>query len=465
MKSILTVRNPYDGAEVRTVPLLSDDELDQVIAVSQLAFENVRRIPAYKRAALLRGLADAVSADADRFANAIMREAGKPISQAQIEVQRAAGTLSGSADEAIRIAGETIPLDTAPPGTGRFGITRRFPKGPVAAISPFNFPLNLGMHKVGPALAAGCSVLWKPPLQAPGAALLFAELFSRLAGEQGFDEHALQVVVCEDQVAEKLVTDERVRVLSFTGSGRVGWDLRSKAGSKAVTLELGGNAAVIVGADADLDFAAKRSVEGGFAYAGQVCIAVQRVLVPRPVMEEFSELLVTWIDTLVVGDPAIDSTQVGPMISVKEVDRVESWIREAAESGATVIAGGVRRGQFISPTLVGNVDSTMKIVAEEVFGPVLTLQPYSDWSDALAMANDSQYGLQAGIFTSDLGRILDAFETLETGAVVVGDIPTVRFDAMPYGGVKRSGFGREGMRYAMEDMMDERLLILPPSSG
>jgi acyl-CoA reductase-like NAD-dependent aldehyde dehydrogenase len=463
MATTLPVRNPYNGEVVNTAPLMTRDDLEAAIGRSAAAFEELRRVPSYKRASLLRALAGGLEAESEALAHSIVREAGKPITQARAEVQRAIATLTGSAEEATRIGGETLPLDTAPAGNGKIGVTRRFPVGPVAAISPFNFPLNLGLHKVGPALAAGATVLWKPPLQAPGAAMLFAEMFARIAAPHDFPVDALQVVVCEDSVAENLVTDMRIKVLSFTGSARVGWQLRAKAGSKMVTLELGGNAAVIVGPDADLSHAAKRCAEGGYVYAGQVCIAVQRVIVHESVLAEFTNLLLPFVKALKVGDPADADTQVGPMISAKEAERVATWIQEAVAGGAKLLTGGLRKDLFIQPALLTNVDPAMKIVSEEVFGPVVTLQSYSKWCDALAMVNDSVYGLQAGIFTSDIARILQAFETIEAGAIIVNDIPTFRIDTMPYGGVKQSGLGREGMRYAIEAMTEERLLVLPAS--
>ena len=461
MESNHHILNPYTGQSVRTVKLISAAEMDSALDLSAGAFAQARKTPAYKRAELLRALAAGIAEDAERFALAIMREAGKPIAMARVEAQRAIATLSGSAEEATRLGGETLALDTAPTGAGRTGITRRFPVGPVAAISPFNFPLNLGMHKVGPALASGNSVLWKPPLQAPGAAILFGELFDRVARELKFPADALQVLVCQDSVAESLASDPRTRMLSFTGSSRVGWLLRAKAGTKKVTLELGGNAAVIVAPDADLDFAAKRCAEGGYGYAGQVCIAVQRVLVHDSIYDEFRAKMLSAVGALMVGDPADSATQVGPMVSAKEADRVELWTTEAVDSGAKLLCGGKRDGLMFEPALFEEVTPTMRIVSAEVFGPVVTLERYSQWGEALAMVNDSVYGLQTGIFTNDLANVLAAFENLEVGAVIVGDIPTLRIDSMPYGGVKESGLGREGMRYAIEEMTEQRLLVLP----
>ena len=460
------VHSPYSGEIVNSIRLIDASEMNGAIARSVAAFQQTRRVPAYRRAELLNALAEGVRRDRLKYADALVREAGKPISASLIEVDRAAGVLNGSAAEATRIGGETVPLDTAPAGVGRVGFTRRFPIGPIAGISPFNFPLNLGIHKVGPALASGNTILWKPPLEAPGASLLFAELFQTVAREQEFPVDAMQVVCCENAVAEQLVTDARVKMLSFTGSALVGWMLRTKAGSKKVTLELGGNAAVVIGEDLDDDAlarAASRCAEGGYGYAGQVCIAVQRVIVHDSVYERFRDLLLERVRALRIGDPADAQTQVGPMVSAQEADRVDAWIQEAVSQGASLLCGGERWGYgglTIAPALFENVSPEMKIVAREIFGPVVTLQRYASWDEALALVNGSEYGLQAGIFTRDIGRVMQAFNEIEAGAVIVGDIPTLRIDSMPYGGVKNSGLGREGMRYAVEDMTEERLLVI-----
>ncbi len=460
------VHNPYSGEIVNSVRLIDTMEMEEAINRSAAAFQQARRVPAYRRAELLKALAEGVRQDRLNYADAIVREAGKPLSSSLIEVDRAAGVLEGSAGEATRIGGETVPLDTAPAGAGRVGFTRRFPIGPIAGISPFNFPLNLGIHKVGPALASGNTILWKPPLEAPGASLLFAELFQKVAREQEFPVDAVQVVCCENDVAEQLVTDARMKMLSFTGSAVVGWRLRAKAGGKKVTLELGGNAAVVIGDDLDdaaLANAASRCAEGGYGYAGQVCIAVQRVIVHESVYERFRELLLERVRALRIGDPADMQTQVGPMVSAREANRVDAWIQEAVSQGAELLCGGARSGYgglTIAPALFENVSSRMKIVSQEIFGPAVTLQRYAVWDEALALVNGSEYGLQAGIFTRDIGRVMQAFNEIEAGAVIVNDIPTLRIDSMPYGGVKNSGLGREGMRYAVEDMTEERLLVI-----
>ncbi len=455
-----TVVNPYNGDVVNSVELIDSAAMDAAIEAALTAFQQTKKIPAHKRVELLRELEKSVSDDAELFAQSIMQEAGKPITSARAEVQRAVAVLRGSAEEATRIGGEQIPIDSTAAGDGRFAVTRRFPIGPIAGISPFNFPLNLGLHKVGPALASGNTILWKPPLQAPGAALLFQDRFEKIAQRLEFPRDAMQIVICEDAVAEQLVTDPRVKLLSFTGSARVGWTLRVKAGAKKVVLELGGNAAVIVAEDADIEAAAKKCAVGGFTYTGQTCISVQRIIVHHSIYEKFRTSFLSFVKSLKVGDPADSDVSVGPMVSSREANRVATWIKEAVDNSATMLCGGKQYGLVFEPVVFENVDRSMKIVSQEIFGPVVTLQKYSDWDDALAMVNDSVYGLQAGIFTNDIRRIMSAFETIEVGGLIVNDTPTFRIDSMPYGGVKDSGLGREGMHYAIQDMTDERLLII-----
>jgi|SRR5579862_3379396 len=455
------VRNPFDGEVVARLPLSGERDVEDAIAQGVHAAREMRTVPGFRRVELLQRLQDGVRARHEEFACAIMREAGKPIVDARLETDRALSVLALSAEEARRIGGEVMPLDIQASAVGRIGITRRFPRGLIAGITPYNFPLNLGMHKVGPALAAGNALIWKPSLLVPGAACLFAEVFAEASAATKIPGAALQVLTPPDERAERLVTDPRIRMLSFTGSANVGWAMRARAGVKPVTLELGGNAAVVIGADADLDFAARRCVAGGFGYAGQTCISVQHILIEESIYDDFVARLLPLVRALRVGDPRDENTQVGPMVSAREAARVVGWIAEARAGGADVLTGGEWNGLYVTPTVLAGVAPESKISCEEVFGPVVLVAPFRSWEAALAMVNRSEYGLQAGVFTRDLNRAFQAFEALEVGGVVVNDVPTFRVDSMPYGGVKRSGLGREGVRYAIEEMTTERLLVLP----
>ncbi|HEX5322165.1 MAG TPA: aldehyde dehydrogenase family protein [Capsulimonadaceae bacterium] len=454
------VRSPFTGEVVSRVALAGESEVEAALASAAKAFEPLRKAPAFRRAELLLALRDGVKARKEEFARSITLEAGKPITDSRIEVDRAVNVLTLSAEESKRIEGEVMGLDLMPTSAGRLGITRRFPVGPVVGITPFNFPLNLGLHKVGPALACGCPIIWKPSPLAPGAAFLFAEIFLDAAKKHEIPAGALNVIAPADELAERLVSDSRPRMVSFTGSARVGWAIRSKAGTKKVALELGGNAAVLIAADADLDHAVQRCIASGFGYSGQTCISAQRILIEEPVYLEFVERLIAGVKGLKMGDPLDESTRVGPMISEKEASRVKEWLAEAVAGGAKLLAGGQAEGQMIAPTVIEGVTPAMNVSCAEVFGPVVTVAPFKAWDDALATANATRYGLQAGVFTRDLGRVLAAFDTLEVGGVIVNDAPSYRMDSMPYGGVKESGAGREGIRYAIEEMTEVRLLVL-----
>jgi acyl-CoA reductase-like NAD-dependent aldehyde dehydrogenase len=450
------IRSPWSGEVVLEVCIAGEREVEDAITTAVSGFEAMRRLPTFRRAELLLALRDGLVARREEFARSIALEVGKPITDARVEVDRGANVLTLAAEEAKRIGGEVMPLDLMPSSAGRFAITQRFPLGPITGISPYNFPLNLGLHKVGPALACGSAIIWKPSLLAPGAALLFAEL----AQEVGVPAGALNIVTPPDALAERLVTDPRIRMVSFTGSARVGWALRERAGHKRVVLELGGNAAVLIGADADLDYAVQRCVTGGFSYAGQVCISVQRILIERAVYETFVERLDAAVRELRTGDPLDERTQMGPMVSEKEAGRVEEWLREAVEGGADLLIGGQRNGLMFEPAVLAGVTAHMKLSYMEAFGPVVTVEPFDSWPNALASVNRSAYGLQAGVFTRDFPRIFQAFKTLEVGGLVVNDVPTYRMDSMPYGGVKESGLGREGVRFAIEEMTEVRMMAV-----
>ena len=416
----------------------------------------MRRLSGYARSTLLQRAAQALQARQDEFARTMMAEAGKPLTDARREVGRAIQTFSIAAEEAKRIGGEVVPLDWSPGMESYWGVTRRFPIGPILGITPFNFPLNLVVHKVAPALAAGNSILIKPAPQTPLTALLLGDLLL----EAGVPPGGLNVLPCDNSVAEQMVVDPRFKLLSFTGSAPVGWMLKAKCGKKKVVLELGGNAAVIIEPDADLDYAAQRCVTGGFTYAGQTCISVQRIFVHESVAGAFTENLVARVQGLATGDPGDERTVVGPLIDAGAAQRVEGWIGEAVAQGARLLSGGPRVGSIVRPTVLSQVTPTMKVSCQEAFGPLVTITPYREFEAALNAVNESDYGLQAGIFTNNIGRIFQAFDRLEVGGVLANEIPTFRADHMPYGGIKDSGIGREGLRYAIEDMTEPKLLVM-----
>ncbi|MCL6620914.1 MAG: aldehyde dehydrogenase family protein [Syntrophobacterales bacterium] len=456
--ALLPVRSPWSGAVVGEVGLAGEKEWEAAIQGAQAAAGVLKKFSSYERRRLLEALVAGVKERQEEFARTIVAEGGKPITYARAEMARGVTTLTLAAEEAARFGGEFLPLDTLPATKGRFGLTRRFPLGPVLGITPFNFPFNLMAHKVGPALAAGNPILIKPASATPLTALKLAEIYEEVGGPPG----GFQVLPSPAAVAERAVADERLKALTFTGSSQVGWHLKSVAGRKRVLLELGGNAALIVDQDADLKTAAHRAAIGGFAHAGQVCIAVQRLLVVAPVYERFRELFLAAVGELVTGDPAREETVVGPLINDEAATRVRAWITEALEGGARLLAGGLGEGRLIPPTVLENVRREMKVWREEIFGPVVTLTPCRDFAQALALANDSVYGLQAGVFTRNLTHAWQAFEELEVGGVILNDAPVFRVDHMPYGGVKASGLGREGVRLAMEELSELRLLALKP---
>jgi acyl-CoA reductase-like NAD-dependent aldehyde dehydrogenase len=450
------IRAPWDGAEVGRVRLVDEAGLDAAIARAAAAADACRTMPAWERAASLRRLADAIEAEAGSYATLLAREAGKPLSAARLEIERAVFVLRDGAEEATRIGGEVLPLDVLPAGRNRLGFTRRFPLSPIAAITPFNFPVLLAAHKIAPAMACGASLVLKPPPQDPLTSVRLGELVA----ECGYPEGGVAVVPCELDVAQRLVADERVRMISFTGSARAGWAIRAGAGTKRVALELGGNAAAIVLADADLDHAARRCAAGGYSYAGQSCISVQRILVEKPVYVAFLERLVPLVAALRTGDPLDPATDVGPLIDEAAARRVETWIGEAVAGGAKAVTGGRRSGAVIEPAVLTGTKPSQRVNCEEIFGPVTTVTAVRDMDEAIGLANDSPFGLQAGVFTTDVRRLMRAWEHLEVGGVMGNDIPGYRVDRMPYGGAKASGLGREGVRYAIEEMTELRLLTL-----
>lgn len=456
------VINPYDASVVAMTWLAGPDAFDAAVRAAVDTAPAMRALPTYERSGILARASANLLARRDEIGQTLAGEAGKPIRDALTEVDRAAMTFQVASDEAKRLGGEVIPLDLAAHGRDRIGIVRRFPLGPIAAISPFNFPLNLSAHKLAPAIAAGNTIVLKPATKTPLSALYLAAALE----EAGLPAGALSVLPMPRDLGDRLVTDDRFKLLTFTGSSAVGWAMKARAGRKRVLLELGGNAGVIVEPTADLAFAAKRVVTGGFAYAGQSCISVQRVFVHDRVYDTFAQMVVERVNALIVGDPLDPKTDVGPMIDSGEVDRVEAWVHDAVAEGARVLTGGRRLSASVyGPTVLEGVPETAKACAQEVFAPLIGLYRYSEFPAALAAVNRSRYGLQAGVFTNDLNATLAAFDTLEVGGVIVNDVPTWRIDQMPYGGVKDSGLGREGPRYAIEEMTEPRLLVINQNLG
>ena len=463
----LEVRSPWDQGLLGKVTIATRKDAREAVTHAVASVRRTRALPRWKRKEILEDIAAALIEQKERFAQLIVAEAGKPIRTARIEVERAILTFKTASEEAIRLGGESIPLDLTEGNEGRWGLVQRFPVGPILAITPFNFPLMLVAHKLAPAIAAGCPVVLKPAPQTPFTALALGEVILKA----GWPEEALAVLpLANEDTAWLAEREDRLKMVSFTGSAAVGWGLKARSGRKRVALELGGNAALILhsdwrGTDMDqnqaLDAAANRVAIGGFGYAGQSCISVQRVFVERPIYQTFLWKLVERATKMVRGNPAEEATEIGPVIRPADADRIESWVQEAIDAGAKLVEGGGREGSLLQPTILTGTRSGMKVHDEEIFGPVILVEPYDDFEEALAMVNRSRYGLQAGLYTRDAGRIMTAFRELEVGAVIVGDTPTWRLDPMPYGGVKDSGLGREGVRWAIEEMTEPRMLVMP----
>ena len=454
----LEVRSPWDQGLVGRVTVATRADARQAVNHAVASLRRTRALPRWKRREILEDVAAALIEQKERFAQLIVAEAGKPVRLARSEVDRAVLTFKTAAEEVSRLGGESIPLDLTEGNEGRWGLVQRFPVGPVLAITPFNFPLNLVAHKVAPAMAAGCPVILKPAPQTPFTALALGEVILKA----GWPQEALAVLTLSNLdtawLAEK---EDRVKLVSFTGSAKVGWELKARSGRKRVLLELGGNSALIVHGDwPDLDEAAARTARAAFNYAGQSCVSLQRVFVERRVFQTYLWKVVEETAKLVSGDPADEATEVGPMIRLAEAERVEAWIKEAVENGAKLVAGGERRGSAVTPAILTATKAGMKVRDEEAFGPVLCIEPYEDFEQALADVNHSKYGLQAGLLTRDAGRILTAYRELEVGGLIVGDTPSWRLDPMPFGGVKDSGLGREGIRSAIEEMTEPRVLVM-----
>jgi acyl-CoA reductase-like NAD-dependent aldehyde dehydrogenase len=454
----LEVRSPWDQGLVGRVTMATRADARQAVHHAVASLRRARALPRWKRREILEDVAAALIEQKERFAQLIVAEAGKPVRLARAEVDRAVLTFKTAAEEAARLGGESLPLDLTEGNEGRWGLVQRFPVGPVLAITPFNFPLNLVAHKLAPAMAAGCPVILKPAPETPFTALALGEVILKA----GWPEEALAVLPLSDAdtawLAEK---EDRIKLVSFTGSAKVGWELKAHSGRKRVLLELGGNAALIVHGDwPDLDEAAVRTVHAAFGYAGQSCVSVQRVFVERCVFQTFLWKVVEETAKLPAGNPSDEATEIGPLIRLADAERVESWIKEAVAGGAKLVAGGERHGSVVTPTILTATKPGMKLRDEEGLGPVVAIEPYDDFEQALADANHSKYGLQAGLLTRDAGRILTAYRELEVGALIVGDTPSWRTESMPFGGVKDSGLGREGIRSAIEEMTEPRMLVM-----
>ncbi len=452
----LYIANPFNGSAVGVVSMAHEKDLDDAIQHSVDAFSAMRELSGYERSKILWRIAQSIEKRRQEFAELITNESGKPIRFSSAEVDRAISTFSIASEEATRIDGEVIQLDNTSTVKNRKGIVTRFPVGPIACISPFNFPLNLIAHKIAPAVASGNSFIVKPPPQAPLTSLLLGECLL----DSGIPKNAVNILPSSNTDAELLVTDPRIAMMSFTGSARVGWELKQKAGKKKVILELGGNAAVIVDRNADVDLAVERCVLGAFAYAGQVCIKVQRIYVHKNVYKEFKMKFLEVASDVKVGNPLEDDTIVGPMITLAEAERVERWVKEAVADGANIEWGGKRKGSMFEPTVMSEVTPEMKVCSEEIFGPVVTLHSADSLERAVDEVNNSRYGLQAGFFSRDIHSIMFAYKHLDVGGVIANDYPTFRVDNMPYGGIKDSGSGREGVRYAIQEMTEPKLLVL-----
>lgn len=455
-REVSVVRSPQDGSEVGVVPLADPAHVRAALDANVAAARACRDLPAYRRAGMLRTVADGLADRIPELARTLALEAGKPIAQARAELERAIFVFRDAAEEATRIEGSVLPTDVLPAGAGRIALTRRFPLAPVVGITPFNFPVLLAAHKIAPAMACGSAITLKPPPQDPLTTLVLYDLVR----ESGYPDGGVRVVPCHVEVAQTLIEDPRVRLITFTGSARAGWQIRAKAGTKRVALELGGNAGVIIEPDADLDWAASRCVYGGFTYSGQSCISTQRIFVHEDAYRPFLDRFVPLVQALRVGDVLDERTEVGPLISREAAERVAGWIEEAVGAGAVAATGGGRRGQVLEPTVLLDTKPAMSVNCEEVFAPLVTVTPYRKLEDAVTAINASPYGLQAGVFTQDVQTLFRLHAELDVGGVNGNDIPGYRIDRLPYGGAKASGLGREGVRYAIEEMTELRVLTL-----
>lgn len=449
------VRNPYNHELVGIAFIGSQADLEDAIQGAEKVFPTLRSLPSYKRYSILMSIYTKLEADKQRLAEILACEAAKPIKLAIGEIERAAETFKIAAEESKRLPKEYISLDWTSAGLGKEGLVKYFPIGLVAGIAPFNFPLNLAVHKIAPAIAAGCPIILKPSTSTPLSTLELAKIIDQTDLPKG----AVSILPMDRQTGNQLVTDERFRLLTFTGSPEVGWKMKQQAGKKKVVLELGGNAGAIVTETCDPDWALRRCVGGSFAYAGQVCIHTQRIYVHESIFDAFTETFVSKTRQLKYGNPLDPTADITAMIDEANAKRVEAWVNEAVDGGARILTGGKRQGSFYEPTALTCTQPNMKVCEMEIFGPVVVIEPYRNFPEAVAQVNVGRYGLQAGVFTNRIDEMNFAFEHLEVGGVIINDVPTFRLDNMPYGGVKDSGFGREGVKYAILDMMEPRLLV------
>ena len=458
---VLVVENPADAATpAGTTYNATEAQYEAAVEAAVAAFEVTRKLPAYERGRILREISAGIHTRREELGRLIALEAGKPIRDALAEVDRAVLTFRLGAEEAERMTGEVIPLDLLPSSKDRVGITRRFPIGPIAGISPFNFPLNLAAHKIAPAIATGNPIVLKPPSKDPLTMLTVAEIIEAAGAPMG----SVSILPMTRELGDRMVADPRFKLLTFTGSPSVGWRMKERAGKKRVVLELGGNAGVIVDKSADLEWAVRRCLVGAFAYAGQVCISVQRMFIHEDVWGPFMERFVAGARALKVGDPLDPTTDLGPMVDANAAGRTQRWVDEAVALGGTLLLGGRADGTFFPPTVLTDVPMSAQVCSNEAFAPLVVAFPFRDLDEAIAKVNDSMFGLQTGVFTNDLAGAWQAFNELEVGGVIVNDVPTYRIDNMPYGGVKDSGLGREGLRYSMDDMTEIRIMVLAQPS-
>ena len=453
--SVLPVVNPFTEEPFAEVCLAESVEIDKAINLAEEAFKKTRVLPSYQRSRLCAEVASGIQDRSEEFAKIIVQESGKPLIYARTEVARSVSTFEIASQEALRLDGEMLTLDITESAHGKAGLTRRFPIGPIAGISPFNFPLNLVAHKVAPALACGNPIIIKPASSTPLTALLLEKIVQNTQAIEG----SLSVLPCTSKNAAPLVEDPRLKMVTFTGSPDVGWDIKKRAGRKKVVLELGGNAGVIVEPDAEIDLAAKKIAFGAFVYSGQVCISVQRVFVHASKHDDFLNSLINETQAFRSGDPLDEKVTMGPMIDLESAERIESWVNEAVAEGAKIQTGGKRVKNYYPPTILTNVNPNLPVACREAFGPILIVNTYTNFNDAIKAVNNTAFGLQAGVFTNNMNKALGAFNQLDVGGVVINDIPTFRVDNMPYGGVKDSGFGREGIKYSLREMTEIKLLV------
>ncbi|MDF2437284.1 MAG: Aldehyde Dehydrogenase [Bacteroidota bacterium] len=451
----LNVTNPFTGLQFAQTYLATQADLETAIRKAEAAKEEVKNLPSYKRYEILMQIANEIKKNRDHLAKVLCMESGKPIRYALPEIERAMQTFIVAAEESKRLPKDYISLDWTPSGENKEGIIKHFPIGIVAGIAPFNFPMNLAVHKIAPAIAAGCPIVLKPASSTPLSTLELAKIIDKTELPKG----AVSILPMDRKTGNQLVTDERFKLLSFTGSPVVGWEMKKSAGKKKTVLELGGNAAVIITESADLKTAVAKSIVAGFAYSGQICIHAQRFFIHENVFDAFVDQFIGITKNLKQGDPLNKETEISHMIDKKNAERVEGWISEAVQAGAKILTGGRRNGSYVEPSVLTNTSSKMKVCSEEIFGPVVILEKYNTFSEAVEMVNDSAFGLQAGVFTNNAKEIELAFNNIEAGGVIINDTPTFRMDHMPYGGVKDSGQGREGIKYAILDMLEPRILV------